>query len=73
MNEMRSNGLWILSLNAAVASYIYKCVQCRHQRRPTEGQKMANLPEDRVESDRPLHSVEWIVLDHSRLRKEGKS
>ena len=48
MNEIRSNGLWILGLNAAVASYIYKCVQCRRQRRPTEGQKMANLPDDRV-------------------------
>ena len=29
MNEIRSNGLWILGFNAAVASYIYKCVQCR--------------------------------------------
>lgn len=37
MNEILSNGLWILGLNAAVASYIYKCVQCRRQRRPTEG------------------------------------
>ena len=32
MNEIRSNGLWILGLNATVASYIYKCVQCRRQR-----------------------------------------
>ena len=71
MNEIRSNGLWILGLNAAVASYIYKCVQCRRQRRPTEGQKMANLPEDRV--PRHLHTVEWIVLDHSPLRKEEGS
>ena len=50
MNEIRSYGIWILGLNAAVASHIYKCVQCRRQRRPTEGQKMADLPEDRVES-----------------------
>ena len=54
MNKIRSNGLWILGLNAAVASYIYKCVQCQRQRRPTEGQKMANLPEDRVESAPPF-------------------
>ena len=32
MNKIRSNGLWILGLNATVASYIYKCVQCRRQR-----------------------------------------
>jgi len=37
MNEILSNGLWILGLNAAVALYIYKCVQCRRQRRPMEG------------------------------------
>jgi len=54
MNEICSNGLWILGLNAAVALYIYKCVQCRRQRQPTEGQKMANLPEDRVESSLPF-------------------
>ena len=54
MNEIRSQGLWILGLNAAVASHIYKCVQCRRQRRPTESQKMANLPEDRVEPAPPF-------------------
>ena len=54
MNEIRSHGLWILGLNGAVASHIYKCVPCRRQRRPTEGQKMANLPEDRVESTPPF-------------------
>ena len=64
MNEIRSHGLWILGLNAAVASHIYKCEQCRRQRRPTEGQKMANLPEDRVE---------WIVLGRLRSRKEERS
>ena len=54
MNEIRSHGLWILGLNAAVASHINKCVQCRRQRRPTEGQKMANLSEDRVEPAPPF-------------------
>ena len=47
-------GLWILGLNAAVASHIYKCVQCRPQRRPTESQKMAIIPEDRVEPAPPF-------------------
>ena len=53
MNEIRSYGIWILGLNAQVASHFYKCVQCR-QRGPTEGQKMADLPEDRVKSTPPL-------------------
>ena len=52
MNEIY--GIWILGLNAVVTSHIYKCVQCRPQRRPTEGQKMADLPEDRMESTPPF-------------------
>ena len=51
MNEIRSYGIWIPGLNAAVASHIYKS---RRQRRPTEGQKMEDLPEDRVESTAPF-------------------
>ena len=54
MNEIRSNGLWIVNLSAAVSSHIYKCVQCRRQRRPTEGQKMADLPTERVEITPPF-------------------
>ena len=54
MNAIRSHGIWIVGLNVAVASHIYKWVQCRRQRRPTEGQKMADLPEDRVESTPPF-------------------
>ena len=54
MNEIRSNGLWIIGLSAAVSSHIYKCVSCRRQRRPTEDQKMVNLPEERVESAPPF-------------------
>ena len=54
MNEIRSNGLWIVNLSAAVSSHIYRCVQCRRQRRPTEGQKMADLPMERVEITPPF-------------------
>ena len=54
MNEIRCNGLWIVNLSAAVSSHIYKCVQCRRQRRPTEGQKMADLPTERVEITPPF-------------------
>ena len=60
MNKICSNGLWILGLHAAVASYIYKCVQCRRQRRPTEGQMMVNLPEDSVVS--PALHILWNGL-----------
>ena len=62
MNEIRSHGIWILGLNATVASHIYKCVQCRQQRRPTEGQKMADLPQAEWNLPHPLHTVLlWAV------------
>ena len=54
MNEIRSNGIWVLSLSSAVSSLIHKCVKCRRQRRPLEDQKMANLPMDRVEPSPPF-------------------
>jgi len=50
MNKILSNGLWIVNLPAAVSSHIYRCVECRCQRRLTEGQKMADLPTERVET-----------------------
>ena len=54
MNEIRSHGFWIVGMSKAVASYIYKCVTCRKSRRPMETQKMANLPEDRIEDAPPF-------------------
>ena len=54
INEIRSHGFWIIGMNKAVASYIYKCVTCRKSRRPVEEQKMANLPVDRMEEAPPF-------------------
>ena len=49
VNEVRSRGFWIVGISSAVSSHIYKCVQCRRLRGRTQVQKMANLPEERVE------------------------
>ncbi|XP_030600875.1 uncharacterized protein LOC115790965 [Archocentrus centrarchus] len=54
MNELRANGFWILGCSKIVSSCIYKCVKCRRFRRPTEQQKMADLPEDRMETAPPF-------------------
>ncbi|KAK0155318.1 hypothetical protein N1851_002327 [Merluccius polli] len=54
MNEIRSNGYWIPGINRAVASYIHQCVTCRQHRKPTEEQKMADLPPERVEPSPPF-------------------
>ncbi|KAL3966417.1 Rho-associated protein kinase 2 [Sarotherodon galilaeus] len=54
MNELRANGFWILGCSKIVSSYIYKCVKCRRFRRRTEQQKMADLPEDWMETTPPF-------------------
>ncbi|XP_062848434.1 uncharacterized protein LOC134310729 [Trichomycterus rosablanca] len=54
INEIRSNGYWITGLNRAVASHIHQCVTCRKLRRPVEGQRMSDLPTERVEPSPPF-------------------
>ncbi|XP_052445763.1 uncharacterized protein LOC127987458 [Carassius gibelio] len=54
INELRSNGFWILGCSKAVSSYIYKCTRCRKLRRCTEEQRMANLPQERMETTPPF-------------------
>jgi hypothetical protein len=54
LNQIRSQGYWILNGSSAVATFIRSCVHCRRLRRPVEEQKMADLPEDRVESSPPF-------------------
>ncbi|KAK7884949.1 hypothetical protein WMY93_028072 [Mugilogobius chulae] len=54
INELRSNGIWILGCSQAVSSFIYNCVKCRKFRRRTEEQKMANLPSERMETTPPF-------------------
>ena len=54
VNEVRSNGFWIIGLGSTVAYHIHRCVQCRKLRGPTEVQKMADLPEERLEPTPPF-------------------
>ena len=49
INEVRNNGFWVLGLSSLVSSMIFKCVTCRKQRSQLHGQKMANLPPDRLD------------------------
>ena len=54
INEMRSNGYWILGCSSAVSDAIYHCVTCRKLRSKTQEQKMADLPFDRVHPAPPF-------------------
>lgn len=53
-NEIRSSGYWIPGMSRAVSLFIHQCVVCRRLRRPPEGQRMSDLPEERMEPSPPF-------------------
>ena len=63
MNYIGSSGFWILNCNAAVRSYISKCVTCRHIRGNLVSlssnrffqEKMVSFSSDRLCEDLVLH------------------
>ena len=54
VNEIRSNGFWIIGISGMVRSLIYHCVGCRLQRGSMGCQKMADLPTDRTSCEPPF-------------------
>ena len=54
LNEIRAQGYWILHGRTAVGSYIARCVTCKRLRGPTVGQKMSDLPADRLDPAPPF-------------------
>ncbi|XP_051803945.1 uncharacterized protein LOC127533924 [Acanthochromis polyacanthus] len=75
MNEIRSSGYWIPNLSKTVTSYIHQCVFCRKQRRPVEGQKMRDLPAERIEHSPPFTYCGMDVFGPfltKQARKENK-
>ena len=54
LNELRTNGYWIINGNAAVQHFISKCVTCRYLRGGAGEQKMADLPKSRVQPAPPF-------------------
>ena len=53
-NELRPSGYWIASGNAMLRRFISKCVTCRHLRGSQGEQKMAHLPNTRIEPAPPF-------------------
>ena len=75
LNEIRSNGIWIIGGSSAVAYFIKNCVICRRLRGIAQEQLMADLPEDRFEQAAPFtyaavdYCGPWYIKDR---RKELK-
>lgn len=54
LNAIRQAGFWIIGARAAVTKVVMKCVTCSKLRGSTCEQKMADLPEDRLEAAPPF-------------------
>lgn len=54
---VRSAGLWIIGLKRIINSVIHKCVPCRKSRGKFEIQRMADLPNDRIQPCPPFTNV----------------
>ena len=71
INEIRSNGFWVINCTAAVKSMISKCVNCRKLRGKACQQKMSHFPEER-RIEEPPFSYCGVDMFGSFLVKEGR-
>lgn len=58
---IRSSGFWIIGGSSVISDFISKCVSCRRLRGAPQEQKMANLPEDRVQ---PAPPFSYCAVDY---------
>ena len=54
LNEIRSNGYWVIGCSGAVSSFIKNCITYQRLRAKVQEQKMAELPKERVEPSPPF-------------------
>ena len=68
LNQLRNNGIWIISVNAAVQNLIHRCVTCHKLGGKTSLQKMADLPVERCTEVPPFTycGVDVWSLPHQR-------
>ena len=76
INAVRQAGFWVLGLSAVVSTLIWRCVSCRRLRGKSAGQKMAELPADRLEQSPPFTYVAsdffgpyMVTVGRGRLHK----
>ncbi len=62
MNALRQNGYWIISASTLVKSTIHLCISCQKYRGKLGKQKMANLPEYRI-NDANLPPFSYCGVD----------
>ena len=71
LNEVGSNGFWVVSGPSVVANTISSCVKCQRLRGAVQEQRMSDLPEDSLE---PTPSFTYCAVDYFGpfIIKEGR-
>ncbi|XP_070181214.1 uncharacterized protein [Littorina saxatilis] len=54
INQVRASGFWIIGIRHVVSSLVRRCVHCRWHRSGPAGQKMADLPLERLDPSPPF-------------------
>ena len=54
MNAIRNHGFWIIGCRQCSSSVIIKCIKCIKNRGKTKGQRMADLPKERLQPTPPF-------------------
>ena len=70
-NEVRQCGYWIIGGRSVVANLVSRCVVCRKMHAPLVQQKLADLPEDRIEPA-PLFTYSAVDYFGPFLLREGR-
>ena len=71
VNEIRSNGFWVINCTAAMKSMILKCVDSRKLHGNTWQQKISDLPEEQLIKEPPF-SYCGVDMFGPFLVKEGQ-
>ena len=75
LNELRSNGYWIIGESSVVGYYITSCVLCHRLHGSVQDQKMADLPSDRLHPAPPFtycavdYFGPWHIKDGRKVLK----
>ena len=72
VHSLRCNGIWLTSVRHVVDSHIWKCVHCKRYRGKVEGQKMSELPEERLEPS-PMFSKVGVDFFGPYMIKQARS
>lgn len=65
---LRSGGFWVVGAKNLIRSEIKSCVKCRKLRGSFGWQKMADLPEDRIQ---PTPPFSYVGVDPGQPRNDG--